>query len=77
MDYTFEKKLHSTLFKVKGFFSILSAPLEDEDVEKELLCMVSNLWVTIRGFSYASAWKEQNYTEIKRFKKNTIAKVIH
>ena len=52
--------------EVLFYWSILSAPWEDEDVEKELLSMVSNLWVTIRGFSYASAWIEKFKNKSKK-----------
>ena len=31
----------------------------EEDETKVLLELVVNMWITIRGFSYASAWMEK------------------
>ena len=39
-------------------WSLVSADWEDSSAS-ELLQMVVNQWVKIRGFSYASAWVEQ------------------
>ena len=42
------------------FWSILSAPWEVEtEIEQELLRMVADLWMTVRGFSFVSAWIEK------------------
>ena len=43
---------------VQFHWSILSAEWNIEE-EKALLPMILDLWVTIRGFSYASAWNEK------------------
>ena len=40
------------------YWSMVSADWDEEESEA-LLAMIVNLWVTIRGFSYASAWMEQ------------------
>ena len=43
---------------VQFHWSILSASWDEEEVEP-LLPLIVQLWVTIRGFSYASAWMEK------------------
>ena len=41
-------------------WSIVAAPWESGDeMEMELLGMVIDMWLTIRGFSYASDWMEK------------------
>ena len=43
---------------VQYYLSIVSANWEEEETEA-LIPMIANLWVTIRGFSYAGAWMEK------------------
>ena len=37
---------------------LLCLELDDDDLSKELLSLVVEMWITIRGFSMASAWVE-------------------
>ena len=59
----FKAKLTKCLLEsddVQFFWSIVAAPWEDgADIEMELLEMVIGMWLTIRGFSYASDWVEK------------------
>eukprot|EP00731_Ephydatia_muelleri_P034934 Em0087g3a len=66
-DSTLGSKLKAKLTKcllesddVLFFWSIVAAPWEDgADIEMELLKIVIDMWLTIRGFSYASDWLEK------------------
>lgn len=46
-------------FDVQHYWAILSSDLEDESDSSHLLHEIVSLWVTIRGFSLASAWLEK------------------
>ena len=49
------------------YWCILSAPWEVEpQIEEKLLRLVAGMWVTIRGFSYSSAWIEKYKQEHKK-----------
>ena len=37
---------------------LLCLDLDDDELSKELLGLVTEMWITIRGFSMASAWIE-------------------
>ena len=39
--------------------------VEDSDVHQQLLRMLAELYVTVRGFAYASMWMEQ-YKKAKK-----------
>ena len=41
------------------YWSILSVELQEETKSKKLLYMIVEHWITIRGFSHASALMEQ------------------
>ena len=49
---------------VQFYWSIISASWEQE-VQKALLSMVADLWITIRGFAYANGWVERHKRETK------------
>ncbi len=56
----FKDKLTSNISLNKDvlfYWSMLSIELDQEE-EKTLLTMIINLWVTIRGFSFANSWIE-------------------
>ena len=48
---------------VQFYWSLISAGWE-LDVDKKFLSMVTHLWITVRGFSYANGW-------IERYKRET------
>ena len=43
---------------VLSSWSVLDLDLEEE-TERSLLKMIADLWIAIRGFSFASGWMEQ------------------
>ena len=49
---------------VSFHWALLSGDWEEEE-ERTLLPMIVDLWVTMRGFSYGSAWNE-NYKQTKQ-----------
>ena len=51
--------------EVKYHWNTLSANWEAEEV-KVLLPMIIQLWVTMRGFAYVSAWVEQYKQEARK-----------
>ena len=45
---------------VQFYWFLLSSDLEDsEEASKELLCMIIDLWITIRGFFFTKSLLEQ------------------
>ena len=56
---------------------LLCLQLDDDELSKELLSPVVEMWITIHGFSMASAWVEyykqsvQTYKKEARIKKGT------
>ena len=60
---SFKDKILKTIISnedVLFYWCILSAPWEVEpQIEEKLLRLVADMWVTIRGFSYCSAWIEK------------------
>ena len=44
---------------VQFYWYLLSSEIEEEEANKELLHMIIDLWVTIRGFSFAKSILEQ------------------
>ena len=50
---------------VQCHWTAMSAEWEPEE-SQILFTMVTNLWVTMRGFSYASAWMERWKQETKK-----------
>lgn len=50
---------------VQFYWSVVSADWE-EDEAQALLELVTDLWITVRGFSYASAWIEKFKAENKK-----------
>ena len=46
-------------------WTAVTSDLDDEDLAKELLQHLVELWVTISGFSVAGAWIEYNKQQIK------------
>ena len=54
---------------VQFYWSLISAGWEP-DIEKKILSMVTDLWITVRGFSYANGWIERH----KRETESTIQK---
>ena len=53
--------------EVQSKWEVIARDMDDE-VGRKLLAMITELWVTVRGFSYAGAWMEL-YKQ--RAKKNT------
>ena len=51
------------------YWSLLSAGWETEE-EQALLSLVTDMWVTIRGFAFVSAWVERH----KQLKKKSVQK---
>ena len=58
------------------YWSILSAEWEEE--ESVLLTMIIDLWISIRGFSFAGSWLEiykqsnkKNSSKIKRYQETS------
>ena len=51
-------------------WTLISQDIDEEEDAIELLTEISDMWVTIRGFSMASAWLE----EYKKLKKTKVAK---
>jgi len=47
------------------YWSMIASDWEEEE-NAALLPMVVNLWVTVRGFAYASAWVEKYKSEHKK-----------
>ena len=47
-------------------WTAVTSDLDDEDLDKELLQHIVELWVTIRGFSAAGAWMEYYKQHIER-----------
>ena len=66
---------------IQFYWLIVSADFdeEDQDVHSELLKRVVELFVTIRGFSYASAWLEKYKQENKKGtqKSKSLRKIIN
>ena len=57
---------------VMFFWSIVAAPWESGDeMEMKLLGMVIDMWLTIRGFSYASDWMEKLKVQEKKTKQKS------
>ena len=44
---------------VQFYWHLLSSDVEEEDANDELLCMIADLWIVIRGFSFARSLLEQ------------------
>ena len=55
---------------VQFYWTLISQDIDDEEDAIELLTDVCDMWITIRGFSMASAWLE----EYKKQKKTKVAK---
>ena len=55
---------------VQFHWTLISQDIDEEEDAIELLTEISDMWVTIRGFSIASAWLE----EYKKLKKTKLAK---
>ena len=51
---------------VQFYWSIVAAEWEEETAQA-LLKLIVDLWITIRGFSFASAWIEKFKKEQKKF----------
>ena len=47
-------------------WTAVTSDLDDEDLAKELLQHIVELWVTIRGFSAAGAWMEYYKQHIEK-----------
>ena len=43
--------------EVQSKWEVIARDMDDE-VGRKLLAMITELWVTVRGFSYAGAWME-------------------
>ena len=58
--------------KVKFYWTIVGVDFEEDNeaVYSELLRRIVELFVTIRGFSYASAWLRSTSRELKSAPKN-------
>ena len=57
----FKEEVRSKILKnedVLFYWSLISADWEDGE-SKALLMMIIDMWITIRGFSFASAWIEK------------------
>ena len=52
---------------VQFYWTLISQDIENEEDAIELLTEICELWVTVRGFSMASAWLKE-YKECKRTK---------
>ncbi len=54
------------------YWSMLTVEIEDEAVSNQLLCMIVEHWITIRGFSHASSiielYKQANKKNIQKSK---------
>ena len=78
-DSTLTSKFKTKLTKclldsedVMFFWSIVAAPWESGDeMEMKLLGMVIDMWLTIRGFSYASDWMEKLKVQEKKTKQKS------
>ena len=55
---------------VQFYWTLISQDIDDEEDAIELFTNVCDMWVTIRGFSMASAWLE----EYKKLQKTKVAK---
>ena len=44
---------------VQFYWHLLSSDVEEEDANDELLCMIADLWIVIRGFSFTRSLLEQ------------------
>ena len=54
--------------EVLFYWDLISGMWEDKEREA-LLQMITEQWITIRGFSYASAWMESHKQMMKRYTK--------
>ena len=44
---------------VQFYWYLISSDVEEEEANQELLCMIVDLWIVIRGFSFARSLLEQ------------------
>ena len=44
---------------IQFYWHLLSSDVEEEEANHELLCMIVDLWIVIRGFSFARSLLEQ------------------